>query len=142
MEGIVRPTVGCRAAVWSCDTDSGQKGAGRQAWRRALGALAAVLIAVSIPAVVNGSSTSAIPRDGPCPKGYAASGAYCVAGKAAGPAVPRINGCPRDYVASGKYCVGKPGASDAIVRRNGCPRGYSASGSYCISRVPSDAGHR
>lgn len=53
------------------------------------------------------TATQPLPKTGPCPAGYAASGAYCKPGKLARFAVEKHGGCPSGWQASGNYCLGE-----------------------------------
>ena len=94
---------------------------------------AALALAAALSAGAPALAQQAIQRNGSCPSGYSASGAYCVPGPQARPAIDREGSCPSGYFASGAYCVMGPNGKPAIPRVGSCPSGYFASGAYCVS---------
>ncbi len=91
------------------------------------------LLAASLWAGAPAFAQQAILRDGSCPSGYHASGAYCAPGPQARPVIERNGSCPSGYSASGAYCLMGPNGKPAIHRVGSCPSGYFASGAYCVS---------
>jgi hypothetical protein len=99
-----------------------------------------VWLALLLPWTLAQQPVVPLPRNGNCPLGYGASGAYCVPNPGGGSqsrgAIERPTGstCPLGFTASGSYCVSNPGNQRQAIPREGtaCPLGYLRSGSYCV----------
>lgn len=73
-----------------------------------------------------------VPKVGPCPAHFVASGGFCNPAPGARYAVVKRGGCPAGYQPSGAYCLAVRSARTAVGKAGACPAGWRASGNYCL----------